>query len=677
MKVSLSWLRAIAPDIPDDAEAVADVLAARGAPVESIDPVAEGLDDIVVARVEAVEEHPNADRLRVCRVVAEPGETPRQPVCGAPNVVAGGLYAFAPVGATLPGGMEIGEVKLRGESSRGMLCSAHELTLGPDQSGLLTLPDGLEVGARLVDALGLADRRLDVEVTANRGDLLGHVGVAREASPGGQASLALPAIPDAPTLDLDLVRGEAEAAASGATVRIDAPELCSRYLGAVIRGVEIGPSPAWLQARLRAVGARPINNVVDATNYVMLETGQPLHAFDLATLAEGTIVVRTPTAEEADFETLDGEARSLDPSMLLICDAREPVAIAGVMGGVDSEVTTTTSDVLLECALFDPASIRSTRRTLALSTDASYRFERGVDPEAMETALRRACEVIQAAAGGRVEPAVADCRPRPWSPHAITLRVGRVSSILGVPFTAERVTGLLEPLGFRCERMDAGEREPGAATAAEGRAYAASVGSAPSGAAGGDGTTLRVRVPGWRSYDVTREVDLIEEIARTHGYDAFPDELGAYRPGTVPDHPFFRLEDVAFPDTGEAARAWAELALEYPGFRPAPEPAQRVEEALAVALQLDSPSCAESAAGRLHTLDPDGLETVLDRLPHRASGAVTAEALIPFFEAVVAAGGASRKLLREREMPSTPGEKPWRTVPGLSEAARRARGSSE
>ncbi|HEX9886611.1 MAG TPA: phenylalanine--tRNA ligase subunit beta [Longimicrobiales bacterium] len=510
MDISYRWLRALAPGLELDIEALAARLADRGAAVDGIRHLADGLTDIVVGRVDAVEAHPNADRLSLCTVDAGGGERLRV-VCGAPNVTEGVCYPFAPVGASLPGGVAIREVKIRGEVSRGMLCSAKELGLGTDHTGILELPGEPTPGAPFVDAFGLDDWRLDVEVTANRGDLLSHQGVAREVAPGGVAGVRLPDIPGASAADLDFVRGEREARVEGATVRVEDPDLCSRYLGAVLRGVKVGPSPAWLQARLRAAGSRPINNVVDATNYVLLELGQPLHAFDLGCLAEGTIVVRRAGAGESTFTTLDGEERRLHPDMLMICDLNGPVAVAGVMGGQDSEVTEDTADVLLECAMFEPRSVRATRRGLGLSTDASYRFERGVDPAGMELALRRAVEVILAVAGGAVQGQVADCLPRPWEPATVRLRVSRVERVLGVRVAPPEIRSLLEPLGFELE--EAGE------------------------------DAIDVAIPGWRSYDVTREVDLIEEIARTRGYDTFPETLGPFRPGTVPDHPLFQLED--------------------------------------------------------------------------------------------------------------------------------------
>jgi phenylalanyl-tRNA synthetase beta chain len=325
--------------------------------------------------------------------------------------------------------------------------------------------------------------------------------------------LVVPEVTGAPAVEFTLVSDPREARAGGAVVRIQDGDLCKRYLGAVVRGVRVAPSPAWLQARLRAAGARPINNVVDATNYVLLELGQPLHAFDLAKLRQNTVVVRCAQASERTFRTLDGVDRKITAEMLMICDAERPVAIAGVMGGEESEVTDATTDVLLECALFHPPNIRATRRALGISTDASYRFERGVDPQGMERALVRALEVLLATAGGTLESKVADSVSSPWVPVSVSLRIPRVERVLGVPFTDAAVRSLLGPLGFDVSGDDKG------------------------------GEPVQVSVPGFRSYDVRREVDLIEEIARRHGFDAFPADLAPYRPGTVPDHPLFALED--------------------------------------------------------------------------------------------------------------------------------------
>lgn len=510
MNVSYRWLKEMVPGLRLSAEEVAAHLALRGAPVEGMASPGAELGDVVVGRVLTAGRHPNADRLSLCTVDAG-AQAPFQVVCGAPNVKAGSWYPFAPAGSTLPGGLHLKKSKIRGEVSEGMLCSSRELGLGTEHDGIMEIFGDFTPGESFVAALGLDDVTLDVETTSNRGDLLSHVGIARELAAEGSGAVRLAALPGAPSPELEWKEGGDEVEEGGVRIRIDDPDLCHRYLGAVIRGVKVGPSPAWLQERLRGAGARPINNVVDATNYVMLELGQPLHAFDLARLAGPAIVVRRAAAGETSFTTLDGEARALTGDMLMICDAQRPVAVAGVMGGENSEVDHATSDVLLECALFEPRSIRATRKALAMSTDASYRFERGVDPDGLREAVTRAVALILATAGGTVAGPVLDVCPRPFHPEVVSLRLSRIRHLLGVEMDAVTVRSYLEPLGLHVAFEDDG--------------------------------VLHVRVPGFRSYDVTREVDLIEEVARAHGYDAFPAELGAYRPGTVPDHPLFQLED--------------------------------------------------------------------------------------------------------------------------------------
>jgi phenylalanyl-tRNA synthetase beta chain len=380
MNISYRWLQELVPELADPAERVASRLAMYGAPVEELVRLGEFLSEIVIARVAAVRPHPNADRLSLCTVDAGAGE-PLQVVCGAPNVRAGAFYPFAPVGAMLPGDLVIRKAKIRGEESRGMLCSERELGLGRDHAGLMELHGRWHPGEPFLDALGLDDVRLVVEVTANRPDLLSHIGIARELAPGGR--LELPALPGAaqeasrePSFAVERLTGET----GGVTVTIEDAGGCPRYLGAVIRGVTIGSSPAWLAARLRAVGLRPINNVVDATNYILYELGQPLHAFDLRWLGGPAVRIRRARSNE-ELVTLDGISRSLSPDMLVIADEQRAVAVAGVMGGEDSEVRADTTDIFLECALFEPKTVRRTRTALGLSTDASYRFERGVDPE--------------------------------------------------------------------------------------------------------------------------------------------------------------------------------------------------------------------------------------------------------------------------------------------------------
>lgn len=520
MKVSWRWLQELAPGLDPSPEAAAERLALRGAPVEAFTDLADGLRDVVVGRVLEAGPHPDADRLALCTVEGPAGQVPV--VCGAPNVRAGACYPFAPVGAVLPGGFKIGRRKIRGRRSEGMLCSERELGLGPDHEGIMLLDGDHEPGAPFAAAVGLDDVRLDVEVTPNRGDLLCHAGVARELHSQGGAGIVLPSFPGgsageaAQAPGASFARGKAESASGAARVSVEEPGLCSRYLAVAIRGVVVGPSPPWLANRLRAAGARPVNNVVDATNYVMLELGQPLHAFDLAKLADATVVVGCARPGET-MVTLDGEERALAPGMLTIRDAERPVAVAGVMGGANSEVSADTTNVLLECALFEPRQVRAARRALGMSTEASYRFERGVDPETMETAVLRAASLVLTVAGGAVDGPVLDACPSPWTAPVVAVRPSRVARLLGVAFSADEIAGLLEPLGYAAAGKGAAARDEEAA--------------------------LAFRVPGWRSYDTLREVDLIEEVARVHGYDAFPDALGPYRPGSVPDHPLFRLED--------------------------------------------------------------------------------------------------------------------------------------
>jgi phenylalanyl-tRNA synthetase beta chain len=445
----------------------------------------------------------------VCSVDAG-GPEPLQVVCGAPNVRAGGWYPFIPAGGTLPDGMKIRRSKIRGETSNGMLCSPRELGLGRDHEGILELHGTFDPGTSFLDSVGLRDTRLVLDITPNRPDLLSHWGVAREIAPGGEDSLRMPAFPatnGAPSA-LAFVRETPEAEAGGVRVRLEDSAACPRYYGVAIRGVRIGPSPEWLASRLRAIGARPIGNVVDATNWVLHELGQPLHAFDLGRLGDTVVVRRARTGES--LVTLDGVTRKLDPEMLVIADANRPVALAGVMGGQATEVTAGTTDLLLECALFDPKVTRETRRRAGLSTDASQRYERGVDPDIMERALRRAVDLIVHVAGGT---------PAETSPCAdagiatvdpITLRIARTAQVLGIDFDADAVASLLRPIGFAC-------------------------------AESGDG--LRVSVPGHRRYDVEREIDLVEEVARRYGYERFPDALRAFRPSVVPDDPMVHLED--------------------------------------------------------------------------------------------------------------------------------------
>ena len=505
MIVSRRWLEALLGR-PLDARAAADRLTMRCASVDAVVPLHQDLGDVVIGRVLEVKKHPNADRLTLC-VVDAGGAAPLEVVCGAPNVQAGKTYPFAPVGATLPGGLRLERRKIRGVESNGMLCSAKELGLGQDQAGILELQTDAPPGTPFLDAIPVADDQIVVDVPANRPDLLCHKGVARELAAALGGTVKLPPVGQA-----DGQTGRAvpppvrpsarRAVVDGVEVRLEDPEGAPRYMIAVIRGVRVGPSPAWLAARLMAVGQRPINNVVDATNYVLFEINQPLHAFDLAKLRGPAVVVRRAKPHEK-IVTLDGVERNLTPDMTAICDAERPTIVAGVMGSADSEVSETTTDLVLECAYFQPTRIRRTRRALGLSSESSYRFERGIDMLAMPDALRRAIDLIRAIAGGEVREAPLDLWPEPWQPRTVFLREARVAHLLGVPVARAEIERLLSGVGFVVAPKD-------------GR--------------------LAVQVPGWRP-DVTGEVDLIEEVARLRGYDTLPDELRPYRPGTVPDAP--------------------------------------------------------------------------------------------------------------------------------------------
>ncbi|HEX2165833.1 MAG TPA: phenylalanine--tRNA ligase subunit beta, partial [Longimicrobiales bacterium] len=513
MNISYRWLADLVPGLESTPQQVADRLAMLGAPVDELIDIGAQLGDIVIARVTAAEQHPNADRLRLCSVDAGTGET-LQVVCGAPNVTPGAFYPFAPVGASLPGGMKIRKAKIRGSESQGMLCSARELGLGRDHEGILELHGEFEPGRSFIESTGLDDARLVVDITPNRPDLLSHVGVAREVAAAEGLRFELPAFPDAEPLDaLHPMTGERDAysvQSGDLSIRIEDPTLCPHYMAVVIRDVRVGPSPEWLASRLRAVGLRPISNIVDATNYVLHELGHPMHAFDLDRLGNGVVVRRARAGER--MTTLDGVERALKGDMLVIADSSRPVAVAGVMGGADTEVQEDTRNVLLEVAVFDPASVRATRRSLGLSTDASYRFERGVDPAGIAAAAARAAHLIRMVAGGRVEASALLAGVDIPQPHPLRLRMNRVEQILGVRFDADRIRSCLQPLGFDVRPLDE--------------------------------EAVHVSVPGHRRFDVAREEDLIEEIARRHGYDAFPDELRPFRPSTVPTHPLFVLEDL-------------------------------------------------------------------------------------------------------------------------------------
>ncbi|HUF28406.1 MAG TPA: phenylalanine--tRNA ligase subunit beta [Gemmatimonadaceae bacterium] len=513
MNVSHEWLKAfVAHQLAP--EQLRDLITSRSATVDEVVALRADLAPIVIARVVEAARHPDSDRLSVTKVDAGTGEL-LDVVCGAPNVAAGKLYPFAPVGTVMPGGLRIEKRKIRGALSAGMLCSASELGLGTDKDGILELDVDAEPGTPFLRAVPVGDTRLVIDVSPNRPDLLSHLGVAREVAAATGIPLQLPEIPAGGVEAPAAVREPREGRAGPVTVRLEDSDGSPRYMGVTISGVKVGPSPDWLVRRLEAVGSRSINNVVDATNYLLHEVGQPMHAFDVARLGRTTVVIRRARPGER-LRTLDGVDRALDPSMTVIADAERAQAVAGVMGGNDSEVGEGTTDIFLEVASFDARAVRTTRRALGLSTDASHRFERGVDRELTPVALARAVRLITAVAGGRVEGSPVDLYPSPAPARALlTLRAHRVATLLGQRLPAKEIVFLLRSIGFVADIVPGTEMLRG-------------------------NEEIAVVAPSWR-VDIEREVDLIEEVARLRGYDTFPDDLRAYRPTTVSDDPQWLL----------------------------------------------------------------------------------------------------------------------------------------
>ena len=500
MNVSYEWVRAFVPCDQTAAE-LRDLITAHTATVEALVSLRQDLSAIIVARVVAEAPHPDSDHLHVTKVDAGTGIL-LDVVCGAPNVAAGKMYPFAMTGTILPGGVTIQKRKIRGAVSDGMLCSARELALGPEQDGIMELDLDVAPGTPLLQALPLGDTRLVLDVLANRPDLLSHLGVAREVAALTKNPFALPSIEGLNARIPSAITNLVAASAGSVDVRVDEGDLVNRFMGVAIRGVTIGPSPAWLVGRLESVGSRSINNVVDASNYVLHELGQPTHAFDLETLEGSSVTVRRARTGEK-ITTLDGVERMLRDNMIVIADAARPQAVAGVMGGRDSEVTAATTNIFLEVANFNRLRVRDARRTLGVSTDASYRFERGVDLEIAPRALERVAQLIVMLAGGVIDGSPVDLAYERPSSTSIILRTRRVAAILGDVVPTHEITALISNVGFDV---------------------------AP---AGGD---LRVVVPSWRG-DVTAEVNLIEEVARLRGYDSFPTEIRPFRPGNVGDDP--------------------------------------------------------------------------------------------------------------------------------------------
>ncbi|MCF8011377.1 MAG: phenylalanine--tRNA ligase subunit beta [Clostridiales bacterium] len=486
MKVSYKWLQEYV-DIPVSPLELADSITSAGLEVDSVAELGKEIEKVYTGKIVEISSHPNADKLIICSVNVG-GENNRQIVTGADNVKENNIIPVAVEGARLAGGLKIKKTKLRGIESRGMLCSGGELGLDTESlpenqaHGIMILPSDTPVGEDARKYTGLDDAVIELELTPNRGDCLSMIGVAREVAAIYNTSLKLPGA-DPKSLD-EYIDGKAE-------VIIENNELCRRYVAKLLTGVKVFSSPVWMQERLRSAGIRPINNVVDVTNYVLMELGQPLHAFDYDKLKDGKIIVRR--AKEGEIlQTLDGTERKMKKDMLVIADSSGPVAIAGVMGGADSEVTGDTSMVLLESAYFDPSSVRRTSNYLGLRSESSLRFEKGIDVNGCLRAAQRAAKLLQEMGACSVLAGQIDNYPEYIEEKTIPIRPSRVGYLLGKEISQDECKNILSSLQFKVQQED----EEG----------------------------FLVTVPTFRP-DISREVDLIEEVARIHGYDRIPQTL--------------------------------------------------------------------------------------------------------------------------------------------------------
>jgi phenylalanyl-tRNA synthetase beta chain len=494
MLVSLAWLKKYV-SVPVDTPALMTDLTMAGLNVaRRIERGYRG-DQIVVGKVLEVTRHPNADTLSLCRVEVSPGSV-SEIVCGAPNVAAGQWVLVALPGAALPGGTKIRSAKIRGARSDGMICSAKELGLGEDSAGIIVLDREFAIGTPMAEVFPPPGEAIEIEVTPNRSDLLSHVGVAREIAAIYRVPLKIP------------VKTPATAAGKGTTrrdfeVEIEDGSDCARYVGQRVKGVRVGPSPRWLVDALETVGLRTVNNVVDAANYVMLELGQPLHAFDFEKLRGSRIVVRRGEKREK-LLALDGKIYELDPEVLVIADSKSPVALAGIIGGEESSVHDDTTEILIESANFQPRRVRAIRKRFGTSTDAAYRFERGVDPELCRVAAERAADVIREVAGGETG-AAHDVYPAPRQPIVLTIRKTATRRLLGADLSTEEIEDFLKRLGFQAQSRTARD--------------------------------VVIEVPSHR-LDVREEIDLIEEVARVYGYHQIG-KSWSYRCSTYAVRPAF------------------------------------------------------------------------------------------------------------------------------------------
>ncbi|MCA3014245.1 MAG: phenylalanine--tRNA ligase subunit beta [Myxococcaceae bacterium] len=568
MRISLKWLSDYV-QLPGSVDELAGRLTMAGLEIEGIERPGEALDGVVVAQIVASDKHPNADKLSVTKIDRGTG-APLQVVCGAKNYRVGDKVPLATVGTRLPNGVEIKQAALRGVDSSGMLCSAKELGLSEESSGLLILEPTARVGQPIARALGLDDVVFTVNVTPNRADALSHLGIAREVATLFNVPLKKPAV--------TLTESGTEAK-SKIDVRIEDAERCWRYAARVIEGVTVKPSPQWMQDRLKAAGMRGINNLVDITNYVLLEYGQPLHAFDLDRIAGASIVVRRAKGGER-LTTLDGKARELHADDLLICDASAPLVLAGVMGGASSEVTEKTTRVLLECAAFQPTTVRRSSKRHGLHTESSHRFERGTDLQVVPEVIDRAAALIVELGGGTVLAGRVDVFPTPKAPRQVMLRTKKVADVLGVTVPASDCQRILASLGFR--------------------------------KLSGDDVQATFEVPSVR-VDVSIEEDLIEEIARVRGFDAIPEALPRGLSELESERPSHRVERLV---RAALAGQGVDEVVNYSFVSPAELAAF---EAGADAIAVENPLSVEQSVMRT-TLFPSLVQNVIRAARHQAEG---------------------------------------------------------
>jgi len=481
MKFSLNWVKELIPGFEyGSIKELNEKMVAAGLDIESIESEGEKFRNFVVGKVVEKSKHPDADKLSVCKVDVGTGDL-LNIVCGAPNVDAGQLVCVAKVGAIVPNGeFEIKKAKLRGVPSEGMICSAKELNLSEDHNGIMVLDEKAKVGRDFAEYIGADDYVYEIGVTPNRGDLLSHIGVAREIAAAYGFKCELPKAS---------LKEEEEDAHNYVDVQIDNTDYCKRFRARIIKDVEIKESPEWLKKRLTAIGLRPRNNIVDITNYVMMETGQPMHAFDYDKILGKKIIVKT--ANEGDkFTTLDSKERVLNDKSLMICDAERYLSIAGIMGGENSEITESTKNVLLETAYFDSVAIRLNAKKLGVASDASHRFERGTNIEMVEYASDRACELIQNLGNGKLMKGYVESYPECFAYIEIELDRNRANKVLGLELSNEEIIDLLGEIGIE----NVGEKFG----------------------------KLVFKVPEFRRNDIAAEIDLIEEVARIYGYDNIP-----------------------------------------------------------------------------------------------------------------------------------------------------------